>query len=161
MPNPVVSFEIRGPDPEALRTFYRDVFGWDLFIFPGGGYTGIETTSHSHDDATGTVTYTGADAFMNDGVLLGSQGGQPAWKFKDEPNWRAFQPGLEGGGIFQAPPAVTVYIQVPDLDEALAKVARAGGSAVRAPEEVAPNVHIATFKDPAGNEIGLTRAPSG
>ena len=43
MPNPVVSFEIRGPNPERLRKFYADVFGWDMFVFPGGGYTGIET----------------------------------------------------------------------------------------------------------------------
>jgi predicted enzyme related to lactoylglutathione lyase len=29
MGNPVVHVELIGPDPDALRAFYRDLFGWD------------------------------------------------------------------------------------------------------------------------------------
>jgi hypothetical protein len=29
MPDPVVHFEIIGADPERLRTYYRDLFGWE------------------------------------------------------------------------------------------------------------------------------------
>jgi predicted enzyme related to lactoylglutathione lyase len=29
MGNPVVHFELIGPDPDALRGFYRELFGWD------------------------------------------------------------------------------------------------------------------------------------
>jgi predicted enzyme related to lactoylglutathione lyase len=29
MGNPVVHFELIGPDPDALRAFYRALFGWD------------------------------------------------------------------------------------------------------------------------------------
>jgi hypothetical protein len=29
MGNPVVHFELIGPDPDALRAFYRELFGWD------------------------------------------------------------------------------------------------------------------------------------
>ncbi len=160
MPNPVVSFEIRGPDPARLRQFYSDVFGWEVFVFPGGAYAGVETAKHAHDDAGGTVRYEGDDAFMNDGVIVGSSGGQPAWKYPGEPRWHAFQHGTEGGGIAEGAPALTFYIQVPDLEAALANVARGGGAVVLPPTNVAPEVFIATFSDPAGNVVGLTRAPA-
>lgn len=37
MPNPVVHFEIRSPDPDATRLFFGKLFGW---TFPGGGIPG-------------------------------------------------------------------------------------------------------------------------
>lgn len=156
MPNPVVSFEVRGPDAARLRQFYAAVFGWELFPY-NDAYAGIETTQHSHDEATGATTYTGPDAFMNDGVLVGSSGGQPAWKYPGERYWRGFEPGI-AGGVAQGPAGITFYIQVPDLDAALADVVRHGGKAVRQPTEVAPNVVIAAFEDPAGNEVALRKA---
>ena len=160
MPNPVVSFEIRGPDPERLRRFYSEVFGWDMFVFPGGGYTGIETAAHTHDEASGNVTYTGDDAYMNEGVVLGSQGLQPVWKFAGERDWRSFLPGVAGGGIGEGAPSVSFYIQVPALEAALDAVAKGGGATVLPPTEVAPAIFIATFSDPAGNLIGLNLAPA-
>lgn len=152
----MVSFEIRGPDTELLKRFYANVFGWEMFSFPGG-YTAVETSAHHHDEATGAVTYTGADAFMNDGVVIGSSGAQPAWKFNGESAWRSFQAGVAGGGIGEGAAAVSFYIQVPDLDLALADVTAGGGTVVLPPTEVAPGVVIATFADPAGNVIGLNR----
>src|SRR5687767_4726166 len=159
MPNPVVSFEIRGPDPERLRRFYTEVFGWDTFVFPGG-YAAVETSSHTHDEATGNVAYTGEDAYMNEGVVLGSQGSQPVWKFAGERDWRSFLPGAAGGGIGEGAPSVSFYIQVPDLQAALNAVAKGGGATVLPPTEVAPAIFIATFSDPAGNVIGLNLAPA-
>jgi predicted enzyme related to lactoylglutathione lyase len=156
MPNPVVSFEIRGPDTAALRRFYGGVFGWEMFEF-SPAYAGVETSSHTHDEATGATTYTGEDAYMNDGVLIGSSGGQPGWKFPGEPRWRGFETGIAGGIALAGGPAVTFYIQVDDVEATLATVEQHGGSVVRRPEEVAPNVVIAAFRDPAGNEIGLSR----
>jgi len=41
--NPVVHFEVGGPDDQPLAEFYRELFGWDLQPFPGGGYTMIDT----------------------------------------------------------------------------------------------------------------------
>lgn len=160
MPNPVVSFEIRGPDPARLRQFYSEVFGWDAFVFPGGEYAGVETEQHTHDEATGEVTYTGADARMNGGVVVGSAHGQPAWKFQGEARWRGFVPGTPGGGIGRGEPGVSFYIQVHDLRAAIDALVKGGGKEVMGPTEVAPNVFIATFSDPAGNVIGLTRAPT-
>jgi predicted enzyme related to lactoylglutathione lyase len=159
MPNPVVSFEIRGPDPARLRQFYADAFGWEAFVFPGGDYAGIETEQHTHDESSGTVTYTGEDANMNSGVVIGSVYGQPAWKYQGESNWRSFVPGV-AGGIGRGDSAVRFYIQVADLRAALDAVSKAGGREVMAPTEVAPNVSIATFSDPAGNVLGLSRAPA-
>jgi len=156
MPNPVVSFEINGPDIDALRTFYAGTFGWELMPLPGG-YTLVDTSEHRHGD-DGTVTYTGADAHRGEGVVIGSQSGQPAWNFAGEEQWRPFEPGVSGG-LGQGRAHLTVYVQVPDLDAALGRVAAHGGAVVRAPEEVAPGVVIAAFSDPAGNEVGLIRAP--
>jgi predicted enzyme related to lactoylglutathione lyase len=156
MPNPVVSFEIRGPDTARLRKFYADVFGWEMFPY-GDAYTGIETTGHTHDEATGTTTYVGEDAHLNGGVELADAEGRGGWRFKGETNYREFAPGVSGGIGLSEGPAVTFYIQAEDLDAALAKVEQHGGKALRRPEEVAPNVVIAAFADPAGNEIGLIR----
>lgn len=158
MPNPVVSFEIRGPNAAPLREFYAGVFGWELFSY-SEAYAGLETSSHTHDAETGATTYVGEDAFMDDGVLVGASGGQPAWKFPGEGMWRSFEPGI-AGGIAQGQASVTVYIQVKDLEATLSRVEAHGGTVLHRPEEVAPNVIVAAFADPAGNEIGLSRAPA-
>jgi predicted enzyme related to lactoylglutathione lyase len=34
MPNPVIFFEVVGTDGEALRSFYRDLFGWRISEVP-------------------------------------------------------------------------------------------------------------------------------
>ena len=157
MPNPVVSFELRGPDLTRLRQFYADVFGWDIYVFPGGQYSGVETSAHTHDEKTGATTYTGKDAFMNEGVETNEEKGHRGWRYKGESNWRGFEPGISGG-IGLGPASVMFYIQVPDLEAALADVDRGGGSTVLPPTNVAPDVWIATFSDPAGNVVGLALA---
>jgi predicted enzyme related to lactoylglutathione lyase len=43
MENAVVHFEFGAADDEPLVAFYRELFGWDLQSFPGGGYTVIDT----------------------------------------------------------------------------------------------------------------------
>lgn len=152
MPNPVVGFEIRGRDTARLRAFYTDVFGWQVEMFPGGAYAGVETAEHTHED-DGTSRYVGADAHMNE-VEQGTAHGLAAWRFAGEAGWRGYEAGI-GGGIGEGAPAVSFYIQVPDLDAALARVVAAGGAVKRAPEEVAPSVVVAAFGDPEGNELGL------
>jgi predicted enzyme related to lactoylglutathione lyase len=156
MPNPVVSFEIRGTDPARLRAFYAETFGWDVEVLPGE-YAVIATAAHTHGENDETI-YTGADAHMNGGVVIGSAWGQPGWKFNGEKEWRLFEPGV-GGGIGQGPPGVTFYIQVPSLEDALDRVVANGGAVVMTATEVAPNVVIASFTDPEGNQIALIRAP--
>ncbi|MEX0783009.1 MAG: VOC family protein [Dehalococcoidia bacterium] len=157
MPNPVVSFEIRGRDTVRLRAFYAEVFGWQIELFPGGEYAGVETAEHTHEQ-DGTSRYIGADAHMNE-VEHGSAYGLPAWKFAGEPAWRGYEAGVSGG-IGEGAPAVSFYIQVPDLEAALSRIGSAGGKTVDEPVEVAPNVVIATFADPEGNQLGLIRRPA-
>jgi uncharacterized protein len=70
-----------------------------------------------------------------------------------------------GGGIAQGPEGydghVTVYVEVPDVAEALAKAESLGGTRMMGPEEVMEGVEIALFTDPEGHVMGLVRgAPS-
>lgn len=37
MKNPIIHFEIMGPDGEKLRKFYEDAFGWTIQVMPGDG----------------------------------------------------------------------------------------------------------------------------
>ncbi len=121
MGNPVVHFEIAGPDGPALQQFYRDLFGWN-----------IETQGEEI-------------GFY--GLVQSNEGGI-------------------GGGVFQTQedmPSnyVTVYIQVDDLQAALAKISGVGGSAVVPPMEIAPGMgSIAMFADPANNCMGLYSLPT-
>jgi uncharacterized protein len=43
MGNAVVHFEIGGPDDGPLIAYYKELFGWNLQSYPGGGYTMIDT----------------------------------------------------------------------------------------------------------------------
>lgn len=43
MGNPVVHFEIGGPDDQPLAAYYGELFGWGLQAMGGGGYTLIDT----------------------------------------------------------------------------------------------------------------------
>ena len=65
------------------------------------------------------------------------------------------------GGIGQAegeaPPYVTFYVQVSDLQEYLDKAEKLGGKTVMPPTEIPNVVTIAMFQDPEGNFIGLLK----
>jgi uncharacterized protein len=43
--NPVVHFDVNGPDPEATATFYAELFGWQPEPIPDQGYWLIHTHS--------------------------------------------------------------------------------------------------------------------
>ena len=69
-----------------------------------------------------------------------------------------------GGGIGQGPDGydghVTFYVQVPDVEAALARAESLGGTRMMGPEEVAPGVEVGLFSDPEGHVVGLTKGPS-
>jgi uncharacterized protein len=50
---------------------------------------------------------------------------------------------------------VLVYIKVDDLDENLQKIVAAGGEVVLARTEHGEELAFATFRDPAGNVLGI------
>jgi len=64
-----------------------------------------------------------------------------------------------GGGVGQGPEGysghVTFYVEVPDVEAALAKAEELGGSRVMGPETIMGRMVLGQFKDPAGNMIGL------
>jgi uncharacterized protein len=56
---------------------------------------------------------------------------------------------------------VTFYVEVPDVEAALAKAERLGGTRVFGPDPVpGATVEIGQFTDPEGHLIGLTKAAS-
>jgi predicted enzyme related to lactoylglutathione lyase len=64
-----------------------------------------------------------------------------------------------GGGVATGPEGypghVTFYVQVPDVEAALAKAESLGGSRMMGPEKVMPDLTIGLFGDPEGHIIGV------
>jgi uncharacterized protein len=75
-----------------------------------------------------------------------------------DPNTNADGIGI-GGGVGQVPEGsdghVTFYIQVPEVEAALAKAESLGGSRVMDPMSVAEGVEIGLFTDPEGHVVGV------
>ncbi len=69
-----------------------------------------------------------------------------------------------GGGIGAAPEGyrghVTFYVEVPDVEGALAKAERLGGSRMMGPETVMEGVEIGLFNDPEGHVVGVVKSAS-
>ena len=64
-----------------------------------------------------------------------------------------------GGGISGGPEGyeghVTFYVEVPDVEAALAKAESLGGTRVMGPEQVMEDLTIGLFTDPEGHVIGV------
>ncbi|HYZ97245.1 MAG TPA: VOC family protein [Acidimicrobiales bacterium] len=63
------------------------------------------------------------------------------------------------GGIGEAPEGesgwVTFYVEVPDVEAALADAERLGGTRVSGPDSVTEGLVIGQFRDPDGHLIGI------
>jgi predicted enzyme related to lactoylglutathione lyase len=67
-----------------------------------------------------------------------------------------------GGGLGTAPEGydghVTFYVEVPDVEAALAKAESLGGTRMMGPDKVpGADIEIALFTDPEGHVIGLVK----
>ena len=67
-----------------------------------------------------------------------------------------------GGGVGTGPEAydghVTFYVEVPDVEAALAKAESLGGTRMMGPDKIPEaNIEIALFTDPEGHVIGLVK----
>jgi uncharacterized protein len=66
-----------------------------------------------------------------------------------------------GGGIAAMPDGeqgfVTVYIEVPDVEAALAKAESLGGTRLMGPEEPMEGLEIGLFADPEGHPVGVLK----
>ncbi len=123
MGHPVVHFEIIGKDADKLKSYYSELFGWEI----------------------------DSDNPMNYGIV------------QREGNVSADGIGI-GGGVGAAPEGypghVTFYIQVPDVEAALAKAESLGGSRMMGPDEVMEGVEIGLFNDLEGHLVGVVKSAS-
>lgn len=64
-----------------------------------------------------------------------------------------------GGGVGAGPEGyeghVTFYVEVPDVEAALAKAEELGGSRRMGPEDMGPGLTIGMFADPEGHVVGV------
>jgi uncharacterized protein len=118
MGQPVVHFEVVGTDGDKLRSYYAELFGWEI----------------------------DADNPMNYGMVA------------REGNVNADGAGI-GGGVGVGPEGyeghVTFYVEVPDVEAALAKAERLGGTRVMGPETIMDQIELGQFNDPEGHLIGV------
>lgn len=67
-----------------------------------------------------------------------------------------------GGGIGQAPQGydghLTFYVEVPDVEAALASAERLGGTRMMGPDKPMEGLEIGLFLDPEGHVVGLVRS---
>ena len=68
------------------------------------------------------------------------------------------------GGVGAGPEGygghVTFYVEVPDVETALAKAESLGGSRMMGPDKVAEDTEIGLFNDPEGHVVGLVKSAS-
>jgi predicted enzyme related to lactoylglutathione lyase len=106
------------------------------------------------DDVERAKRFYGAVAGWEYGEMAGIPG---FWLFRSSPE--------AGGGIGKRGEAVgnviRVYIDVDDLDAAIAAAQANGGSVVTPPSPVPGQGRFAALLDPEGNEIGLFEAAAG
>jgi predicted enzyme related to lactoylglutathione lyase len=123
MGQPVVHFEVIGTDGDKLKTYYSDLFGWEI-------------------DSNNPMSY---------GIV------------QRDGNVNADGAGI-GGGIASGPDGysghVTFYVEVPDVEAALAKAESLGGTRVMGPEKIMDSVELGQFTDPEGHVIGLVKSAS-
>src|SRR6266487_3225832 len=69
-----------------------------------------------------------------------------------------------GGGIGPGPQGydghVTFYVEVSDVEAALAKAESLGGKRIMGPDQITPEVLIGQFADPEGHAIGVIASVS-
>ena len=68
--------------------------------------------------------------------------------------------GVGGPGPDGYPGHVTFYVEVPDVEAALAKAESLGGSRMMGPDKVMEGVEIGLFNDPEGHVVGVVKSAS-
>jgi uncharacterized protein len=69
-----------------------------------------------------------------------------------------------GGGVGGGPEGyaghVTFYVEVPDVEAALAKAESLGGTRIMGPEQIMDGVELGQFADPEGHMVGVVKSAS-
>jgi len=67
-----------------------------------------------------------------------------------------------GGGVSEGPEGyeghVTFYVEVPDVEAALAQAESLGGTRVMGPDKVMEGIEIGMLTDPEGNVVGVIKS---
>jgi uncharacterized protein len=117
----VVHFEIIGRDGEKLRSYYSELFGWEIDADNPVGYGVVAREDNTNPDGVGI-----------------------------------------GGGIGTGPEGydghVTFYVEVPDVEAALAQAESLGGTRMMGPEKPMEGVEIGLFTDPEGHVVGVVKS---
>src|SRR5688572_26405472 len=121
MGQPVVHFEIIGKDGDRLKSYYSDLFGWQIDSDNPMKYGLVQREGNTNADGVGI-----------------------------------------GGGVGEGPEEygghVTFYVEVPDVEAALAKAESLGGSRMMGPDKVMEGVEIGLFLDPEGHTVGVVKS---
>ena len=132
MGRPVVHFEIEGRDGRALQTFYHQLFDWNF------------------TPAQGVPDYGLVDRDSNlsvEGVGIGGA----VYTVPTQPSttWRG--PSRADGYRGH----VTVYVEVPDVEAALARAESLGGKRMQGPDAIGGGQEMGKFADPDGHLVGV------
>jgi predicted enzyme related to lactoylglutathione lyase len=119
----VVHFEVIGKDGDKLRSYYSELFGWEIDANNPMNYGTVQREGNTNADGIG----------IGGGVGVGPE-------------------GYEGH--------VTFYVEVPDVEVALAKAESLGGTRMMGPDKVMEGIEIGMFTDPEGHTIGLIKSNS-
>jgi predicted enzyme related to lactoylglutathione lyase len=68
--------------------------------------------------------------------------------------------GIGGPGPDDYPGHVTFYVEVPDVETALAKAESLGGTRVMGPDQVMEGIEIGLFNDVEGHLVGVVKGAS-
>ncbi|MDQ3586844.1 MAG: VOC family protein [Actinomycetota bacterium] len=121
MGHPVVHFEVIGKDGEKLRSYYSDLFGWEIDADNPMGYGIVQREGNTNAEGVG----------IGGGVGVG--------------------PGDYEGHL-------TFYVEVPDVEAALAKAEGLGGTRLMGPDEVPGGGPVlGHFQDPEGHLVGVVQ----
>jgi predicted enzyme related to lactoylglutathione lyase len=114
----VVHFEVIGKDGDKLKSYYGELFDWDIDSDNEMSYGMVQREGNTTADGIG----------IGGGVAGGPE-------------------GYEGHVMF--------YVEVPDVEAALAKAEELGGSRVMGPDTIMDTLTLGHFTDPEGHLIGV------
>ena len=170
MGNPVVHFEINGPDPELVAKFYGELFGWHLESVPELEYTTIDTHGGgginggiSKAEKPHTTIYIGVDdlqAALDRAVSLGASTTVPVSDILNVGTFAQFaDPDGNLIGLFNAgdreQPGVAIWAESEDQQGYLDRAVELGGTAIMPATEMSGGLKIAMFTDPQGTYCGV------
>ncbi len=123
MPQPVVHFEVIGKDPDRLRRYYGDLFGWTF-----------ETPSPVAKEVSEADSY----GFLD--LVTAADG-------------TGIRGGIGGGASYDS--HAVFYVGVENVEAALQRAERLGGTRVMGPATSPNGLVVGHFTDPDGTLIGV------